>query len=277
MKLQTIIGNHTTRPFMLIAFSLLIVVPLCSGACVTPRAMDYARAKASPLNATEFTIGKVHSAEVHENSDISVIVELNHPTHPKSGLYAIKVPHPFHVENADAIESFGFRVKYTPSISGLPGYLYPMGKAKKVPEKRVQMKDSRSSPIQIEELTLYRDETERVVKLVGDLSRDAAGEKRIYTVNLLSDAIGKAAEEEPGKNAEKNATIEKTILLVHLPPLGSNSHPQTIAITGAYEDESTNLYYLLVPPAVAVDAFLIALAIAGHVAQGASGASLSFH
>jgi hypothetical protein len=274
MKTQIVIGNHRSKNFLLITLSTLIVALLCSGACVTSSVIEYAKIKASPSNVTEFTIGKVHSAQVQENSDISVLVEFGHPTHPKSGLYTITVPHPTKVENVDAMGSFGFREKYTPSVTDLPTYLYPMGKAKKVKEETVQMKDSPSSPVRIEEMNLHRDETERVLKLVGDMNKDPSGEPKNYTVNLLSGAAEKASKDGSGETVEKTATIEKTILLVQLRAPSSSSDPQTIVIAGAYEDESTNLYYLLVPPAIALDARLIALAI---VAQGASSGSLSFH
>ena len=274
MKTQIMTGNHRSKTFLLIALTLLIMVSLCSGACVTASVMEYAKKKAAPSNVTEFTIGKVHSAQVHENNDITVVVELAHATHPKAGLYTITVPHPSQVENEDAIGSFGFRQNYIPSVSDLPTYLYPIGKAKKIIEKTEQMKDSPCSPVRIEELNLHRGETERVLKLVGDLDKDPSGEQKIYTVNIISDDVEKESEVEPGRPVEKNATIEETILLVYLPPQSSNPHPQTIAIAGAYVDESTNLYYFLVPPAIALDTLLIALAIA---AQGASSGSLSFH
>lgn len=259
---------------MLFALTLLIVAPLCLGGCVTASVLEYAKNKASPSNVTEFTIGKVHLAQVHENGDISLAVEVDHPSHPKAGLYTITVPHPSKVENADAMASFGFREKYIPSVSDLPTYLYPMGKAKKVNEKTVQMRDSSFSPVRIEELNLHWAETERVLKLVGDLDKDPPGEQKIYTVNVLSDDVENASEDEPGRTVEKNATIEKTIILVYLPPRGPDTHSQTIAIAGAYEDESTKLYYLLVPPAIALDACLVALAIA---AQGASYGSFNMH
>lgn len=76
MKIQTKKGKHTSRSFLLVALSLLIVVPLCSGACVTASVMDFAKNKASPLNVTEFTIGKVHSASLLENGDLSILAEL---------------------------------------------------------------------------------------------------------------------------------------------------------------------------------------------------------
>ena len=246
---------------MLIPLALLIMASLFSGACVTASVMEYAKKKAAPSNVTEFTIGKVHSAQVHEKGDISLVVELGHATHPEAGLYAITVPHPSQVENADAIGAFGFREAYTPAVSDLPTYLYPMKKANKVKEETAQMKDHPSSSVRIEELNLHRHEMGRVLDLARDLSKDAPGEQKIYRVNLLADAVETGPEEEPRK------TVEKTILLVHLPPLNPNSHPQTIAIAGAYEDESTSLYYLLVPPALAFDSLLLAVAVVGTAGQ----------
>lgn len=267
MNTQMTIANHRSKPFFIIALTLLILASAFSGGCVTASVMEYAKRRAAPSNVTEFTITKVHSAQVHEHSDISVVVELDHSTHPKSGLYTITVPDPSRAENAQAIESFGFREKYIASLSDLPIYLYPMGKAKKVEERTVQSKDPPSFPLTIEELNLHPDETERVRKLVEDLNKDPAGKQKIYVVNLLSDAVDKPREGEPDKTIERNVTIEKTILLVHVPLSSSDSHPQTIAIAGAYEDESTNLYYFLVPPAVVFDAFLITVAVASGMSQ----------
>jgi hypothetical protein len=175
------------------------------------------------------------------------------------------IPVPSLVENADAIGSFGFRAEYTPSVSSLTSYLYPMGKAKKVSGDPVQMEGSFNSSILIEELRLHPDETERFPQLLGDPNRDPPREGKVYLVNLLSDGAGKTLEEEPGKVTEETATIEKSILVVRLPSLDSHSDSRSIAIAGDYEDESTNLYYLLVPPAIALDSILIALAI---LAQG---------
>lgn len=267
MNTQIMTGNHGKRPFLMIALTLLILASLFSGACVTTSVMDYAKTKASFSNVTEFTIRKVHSAQIHENSDICVLVELGHPSHEKSGLYTMTVPLLSLIDNPDAIESFGLREKRTPSVYDLPTYLYPIGKAKKVNEEMVLIKDSAISPVRIEELNLHREEAERVLKLVGNLDKDPSGEQRIYTVNLLSDAVEEASEEEPGRTIAKNATIEKTILLVYSPPQSSSPHPRTIAVAGAYEDDSTNIYYLLVPPAIAFDAFLITVAVASGLSQ----------
>jgi hypothetical protein len=165
------------------------------------------------------------------------------------------------VENADAIGAFGFREVYTPAFSDLLTYLYPMKKAKKVKKEAPQTKDPPSCPVRIEELNLHWDETGRVLDLVRDLNKDASGEQKIFMVNLLTSGVERGSEEEPGK------TVEKTILLVHLPPLNPNSHSQTIAIAGAYEDESTSLYYLLVPPALAFDSLLFAVAVVGTAGQ----------
>lgn len=262
MKTQIATGKRPGRHFLVIALCLLILAPLCLGACATPRAMNYAKSKASPSNVVEFSIGKVHSAQIYENSDISVLVQLDNLNHPKSGLYRMTVPFPCLAGKTDAIGSFGFREKYTPYVSGLPSYLYPMVKANKVNEEVVTMKDSPASPVPIEELDVHRDQTERVLELLGDLSRDPSGAQKVYVVNLLSDDAGKQYEKELGN------TVDKDILLVCLPPLSSGSPLQPIAIAGAYEDESTNLYYLLVPPAIAVDAFLTALAVAVYAAGG---------
>lgn len=271
MKIQSKKGNHTRRSFLLIALSLLIVVPLCSGACVTANVIDYAKNKASPLNVTEFTIGKVHSASLLKNGDLSILAELDSPNHPKSGLYAMTVSLPSLMENAGGLRSFGFRTQNTPSISGLPGYLYPMAKAKKF-RGDLSQKDTSSSSIFIEELNLRRDEADRLLELLGDRNRDPSGEEKVYAVNFLSDEAAKAVQEDTGKTVEEKATVNETILLVYSPLMSSSSLPQPIAIAGAYEDESTNLYYLLVPPAIALDCLVLALQI---VAQG-GGSSLIF-
>lgn len=266
MKPQTMTGNHRSKPFLLITLSLLIVVPLCSGACVTASVMDYAKIKASPSNVTEFTIRKVHSASLHQTGDISILAELDNPNHPKSGLYTMTVPHPPLTDNAEAIGSFGFRAEYTPSVSGLTSYLYPMGRAKKF-NGDILPNDTSNSTILIEALNLHRNEAERLLESLGDLNRDRPGEEKVYVVNLLSDAAGKQLREDPGRAVDENSTVEKSVLLVYWPPLGSNSVPQPIAIAGAYEDESTNLYYLLVPPAAAFDALLIAATVASGMSQ----------
>jgi hypothetical protein len=250
---------------------LLIVVPLCSAGCVTPRAVHYAEFKASPSNATEFTIGKVHSASVLKNGDLSILAELNNPNDPKSGLYMMTMPLPSLLENDDAIGSFGFRTEGSHSGSGLKSYLYPMGKAKKVSGDTIQMEGSSNSPILIEKLNLHPGEAERLPQLLEDLNSDPPGEEKVYVVNYLSDGAAERPEEERGEITRETATIEKSILLVRLPSESSNSCPQTIAIAGAYEDESTNLYYLLVAPAIAVDSFLIALAVAVEVSLGVLG------
>jgi len=92
-------------------------------------------------------------------------------------------------------------------------------------------------------------------------------------INLLSEAAGKTLQEDPGNSDEETSAVEKSILLVYWPPLTSDRLPKPIGIAGAYEDESTNLYYLLVPPAIALDCMVLALQI---LAQGGSG-YLRFH
>jgi hypothetical protein len=274
MKTQDMTENHRSRAFLLFALTLLIVAPLCLGGCVTASVMEYAKDKASPSNVTAFAIAKVHSASVLENGDLSILAELDSPNHPKSGLYTMTIPiHP-HMEDDAAMESFGFRTEYSPSFSGLTTYLFPLGKAKKFSGNMDQKNVRPNSSVLIEELNLHPDEAERLPELLGRLNRDPSGEQKVYVVNLLSGAAEKTGQEEADRATEERSTVEMGILLVNWLPPTSDGIPRPIGITGAYEDESTHLYYLLVPPAIAFDAFLIALAV---VAQGASNGYLNMH
>ena len=196
MKTQIMTGNHRSKTFLLIALTLLIMVPLFSGACVTASVMEYAKKRAAPSNVTAFTISKVHSASVLKNGDLSILVELGSPNHPKSGPYAMTIPIHSHMEDDATIESFGFRSEYSPSFSGLTTYLFPIGKAKKFSGDMVQKNDSSNSAILIEELNLHPDEAARLPEILGDLNRDPSGEQKVYVVNLLSGADEKTPQEE---------------------------------------------------------------------------------
>jgi hypothetical protein len=274
MKTQIMAGNRRSRPFLMITWTLLVMGSLCSEACVTASVMEFAKKKAAPSNVTAFAISKVHSASVLKNGDLSFLAELGSPNHPKSGPYTMTIPIHSHMEDDSAIESFGFRREYSPSFSGLATYLFPIGKAQKFSGDMVQKKEPSNSSILIEELNLHPDEAERLPELLVGLNRDPSREQKVYVVNLLSDADEKTRQEETDRATEVSSTIEMGILLVNWLPPTSDGIPRPIAITGAYEDESTNLYYLLVPPAIALDALLIALAV---VAQGASYGCLNMH
>ena len=126
------------------------------------------------------------------------------------------------------------------------------------------MKDFPSSSISIEELNLQNDEAGRLLDIIEGLNGDCSGEEKVYMVNFLPDATSKVVGEDPDKVIEDNSYAEKNILLVYWPPLTSDPVPKTIAIAGAYEDESTRLYYFLVPPAVVADSLLIALCVVGE-------------
>jgi hypothetical protein len=53
--------------------------------------------------------------------------------------------------------------------------------------------------------------------------------------------------------------------LAYYPPQATQKGIKPLIIAGGYEDTKTNLYYLLVPPAFAFDASLIAAAAFGSV------------
>ena len=61
------------------------------------------------------------------------------------------------------------------------------------------------------------------------------------------------------KTNDSRATGYPEVLLIYRPPGAGQEITDPIAIAGGYEskDESTNLYYMLVPPAVIIDAVVI--------------------
>jgi hypothetical protein len=238
--------------------------------CITPQVLDLAEEKSSPsVRYTDWNLKKVKSAVQQENGDISVIVEL-YESHQRntSECYAITLPNPSMLKETTDLETLGFRRK---EIVGHPDrdspdtyindYLYPLVKAKKGCQELEPKKPPADSILPIVKLTVPEKDSDQLYTLLNELKAHGSPKEKLYEVKFLK------GEEDSGVEMNETEVAKYSdVLLIYWPSGMDQEFVQPIGIPGGYEseDESTNLYYLWVPPAVVLDAIGLMIAAAVH-------------
>ena len=261
----------TTNPisFKLLGISLSLVFIFIVSGCITPHALDLAERKSSPsITYTDWNIKKIRSAVEQENGDISVCVELyeSHKSH-KSKCYAITLPSYSLLKTADLTEHGfqGLDIAEQPDKYSLDPYIvnyfYPLAKAKKGCHKLESEKLPAGSTLPIVKFTLPERDPRHLYNLLSDLKEEGSPEEKLYEVTFLK------KEEDSSVEMNENKTAKYSdVLLIYWPSERDQELVQPIGIAGGYEseDESTNLYYLLVPPAAMLDAIGIMMLAAAY-------------
>jgi hypothetical protein len=264
-KTELKIGATTPQSFKLlyISFSLAFIFIVSCG--ITPHAIDLAEEKSSPsVRYTDWNLKKVKSAVQQENGDISVIVEL-YESHKRntSESYAITLPNASLLKKTKGLEMLGFRGKEMvghPDSYG-PGpyiddYLYPLAKAKKGCQKLEPKKLPAYSILPIVKVTLPEKNRYQLYNILNELKHQGSPKEKLYEVKFLT------MEEDSSVEMNENEDINYSdVLLIYWPSELDQDSFQPLGIAGGYEseDESTKLYYLLIPPAVALDLILLGL------------------
>ncbi len=261
-------GNQ--KYFKLLYVSLLLTFIFIMSGCATSYTLELADRKASPsMSYTNLKISKVRSAAKQKNNDISVCMELYEPHKAdKSRLYEFNMPGDFLLKKASDLETLGFRGEKTEE--NLDGsltepfsinYFYPLEKAKKGCKKNHREKLPADSILPIMQVTVSENEKSRLYALLSELRAQEPSDTKLFEVKFLKD--------EDVSNAEMNGNDVNhysDVLLIYWPSDMDQELVDPIGITGGYEseDESTNLYYLLVPPALVIDAIGLMIVAAAH-------------
>jgi hypothetical protein len=259
-KTELKIGTTTPQSFKLLYISLSFVFIFIVSGCITPHALDLAEKKSSPsVTYTDWNLKKVRSAVEQENGDISVFAEL-YESHKrnKSECYAITLPSSSMLKETTDLEKFGFRGKETVEHPDryahdpyITDYLYPLVKAKKGCQELEPQKLPADSILPIVKLTLPEKDSDQLYTLLNELKAHGSPKEKLYEVKFL-----KSEEDSSAEMNENEAAKYSDVLLIYWPSGMDQEFVQPIRIAGGYEseDKSTNLYYLLVPPAVVLDA-----------------------
>ncbi len=270
-KKELKISAAIPKYFKLIYISLFLVFTFIVSGCITPHALDLAERKSSPsITYTDWNISEVKSAFEHANGDISVCVELHEPHKTnQSESYAITLPGAALLEKTTDLAALGFMGKKSaenpdtqspdPDINA---YFYPLAKAKKGCHGWESKKPVADSVRPIVKLTLPEKDRDQLYALLNELKEQASPEEKLYEVTFLK------TQEDSGVGINENeVTTHPDVLLIYWPPEIDQELAEPLGIAGGYEseDESTNLYYLLVPPAAVLDAIgLMILAAASR-------------
>ena len=279
-KTELTIGTATPQSFKLLYISLTLVFIFIVSGCITPYALDLAEEKSSPsVRYTDWNLKKIRSAVEQENGDISVFAEL-YESHKrnKSECYAITLPNSSMLKETTDLETLGFRgmLKETTDLEMVdfrgkemvghpdsygPGpyiddYLYPLAKAKKGCQKLEPKKLPADSILPIVKVTLPEKDRYQLYNILNELKQQGSQKEKLYEVKFLT-----MEEDSSVEMNENEDTNYSDVLLIYWPSGMDQDSVQPLGIAGGYEseDESTKLYYLLIPPAVTLDLILLGL------------------
>ena len=257
--------DPSIRQFFILIFLAMVSIFYFNGC--TAKALQIAENKASPHNAEHWKIKSVVSAVKQENGNISVCVELNEsgePGEPK--LDTITLPLSVLSGDADAIERLSLRPCEC-YIGNAACYWYPIEKTQNGCESVSPNTSSSTSVLPIENINVNNKNRHQLLNLLINSNKIQPIKERIYEVSFVSGGEDTKIEtdtdnDEPMDNSTKGS---KDIALVYWPPQIGQQGMQPIIITGVYDDNSTNLYYLMVPVAFVGDVVAFTAAVAAIV------------
>jgi hypothetical protein len=259
------IGTGNPKYFKSMYTSLFLVFIFIMSGCATTYTLDLADRKSSPsISHTDLNISKVRSAVEQENGDILVCVELYEPHKTnKSECYAITLPSSSLLKKTLDMQTLGFREKkkvehpdrYT-STPYIVNYFYSLDKAKNRCNKLEPKKFSADSILPIVKITLPEKDRYQLYNMLNGLKQIGSPKEKLYEVKFL-----KMEEDSNVEMDENGVTNYSDVLLIYWPSEMDQDSVQPLGIAGGYksEDESTKLYYLLIPPAVMLDLIFLGL------------------
>ncbi|MEJ2729370.1 MAG: hypothetical protein P8185_12825 [Deltaproteobacteria bacterium] len=240
----------------LLAGALVIGVSGC-----TTKVLQIAEEKASPENSQYWKIDRVVSAFKAENGNISVCVELNDPDEKEiAQLNTLTLPLSILTGDASVMEKLGLRPEACP-FNDANCYWYPVEKLKTGCETVAAETLSAGSIIPIEKLGVTDKDRNRDYRLPNNINKNQQTTERIYEISFNIDKENTEKEMDSDQASEGRETGSKKISIMYWPAHIDSQGRRPIIIAGAYEDNSTNLYYLLVPPAIVGDVVIAAAVI----------------
>ena len=227
----------------------------------TNKAMQIAEHKASPENIAHWKIRRVVSAVKHQNSDISVCIELienGEIGEPRP--YTISLPLSGLAGDTAVFEKLSQRLEEC-FLDDASCYGYPIEKTESGCESVAPGISSSTSDIPVEKISVNTKSRHQLYNLIFHSNKNQPIKERIFEADFEFD------EEDTEKNADKDKVLANRmegttkISLIYW----SDQINKPIIITGVYEDNRTRLYYLMVPLAVAGDLALEITIMAARV------------
>lgn len=221
----------------------------------TDKALQIAKDKASPENTEHWKIKSVVSAVKHENGDISVCVELNDPGETgEPELNTISFSLSSLSGDTDAIERLRLRPKEC-FFDNAPCYWYPIAKTKRGCESVDLGISSSTSVLPIENISVNKKNRHQLYNLIINFNKNQPIKERIFEVSFVFDEEDTEKDADADNDEERDNSTEgsKDISLIYWPAQIDQQGIQSIIISGVYEDNSTSLYYLMVPLSFAGD------------------------
>jgi hypothetical protein len=249
--------------YSIIEFFILIILAMTSllylNGC-TEKALQLAKDKASPENVEFWEIKSIVSAVKHENDDISICVGLNESGEPgESKLYTISLSPPSLSGDIDAIEKLKLRPEEC-LFDNTPCYWYPIAKTKRGCESVDLTISSSIFVLPIENISVNKKNRHQLYNLLIDFNKAQPVKERIFEVSFVYDGETAVKDADADNDEVTNNSTEgsKDISLIYWSDQIDKNGIKPIIISGVYEDNSTNLYYLMVPLAVSGDLALTA-------------------
>jgi len=245
MKKRLQINSGSFEFFILIFFLLASLIHF-NGCTLTPKAIQLANEKATP-RYEYWNIKKIKSAARRENGDVALCVELN-----KAGdieapkLSTITIPLAILSGEADQHERYGFY----PGECPIRCYWYPIEKVENGCDKIIPENLPTKTVLPIEKLTIHTQD--QLYDLLNSHNRNQEILDRMFEVSYPATDIS----------------------IIYWFVQIDQQQVVPYGISGVYEDKSTKLYYLTVPPAVVGDVIINVVQVAVVIAGIALGVYL---
>ena len=230
----------------MLIFLLLAWLLYLNGCTLTPKALQLANEKAAP-QYEYWNIKRIESAVKQENGDVLLCVELNNADEieePKLSTITI----PFAILNGEANQHE--RHGFYPGECPIPCYWYPIEKVENGCDKIITENLYTKSVLPIEKLTIHSQD--QFYDLLNSYNESPEIQDKIFELSYASTDI--------------------SIIYLFVQTDQQRTLPNGIA--GVYEDKSTNLYYLTVPPAMIGDAIIVVVGMVVVIAGIALGVYL---
>ena len=231
--------NSSIFEFIILIFLLLASLLYLNGCTLTPKALQLANEKAAP-QYEYWNIKRIESAVKQENGDVSLCVELKNGNEiEEHKLNTITIPLAILNGEVNQHQKHGFY----PGQCPIPCYWFPIEKVENGCDTITPEDLSTKSVLPIEKFTIHSQD--QFYDFLNSYNRNPTSPNKIFEINYPSTGI---------------STIYWFVQIDQQPTMLNS-------ISGVYEDKSTNLYYLAVPPAmigdVVIGVVVAAVAIAG--------------
>ena len=263
MKQKKLLITSKILRFFVFAFLATVSLLWLSGCTTT--ALQLAREKASAENSEYWNINYVVSAAKQQNGNISVCVELNDSGETgMPQLNTLTLPLSMITADRNAIEKLGLRPAACP-FDDARCYWYPIKKAKRGCQPVDAETSSAGSIVPVEKFIANNKGRNLRYRLSNDSNKHPQTTEKIYELSFQTDKRDIEPEMDSDEAMDCTETGPKENLLMYWSTQIDSRSYRPIIITGAYEDNSTNLYYLLVPPAFVGDVVAVTAIIAAMV------------